>query len=289
MEIVKILNNNVVVSTNAAHQEIVVMGRGLAFQKKVGQEIDASKIEKTFVLETQGMTEKLAKLLKETPEKYLNIASKIIEYAQSQLSYKLDDYLYVALTDHLSFAISRHKQGIELKNPLQWEIRKYYKQEYQVALRGLNIIEEATGVRLGEDEAASIALHLVNSQLSGENMAAAIQVTEMVNNILNIVKYHFKMELDENSLNYERFLTHLRFFAVRFVRREKLEDTIDEFFYDQISLKYSEAFNCTQKIATYLESNFKWYLSRDEEIYLTVHIHRVTNRHQLNKNKEEKK
>ncbi|WP_462413006.1 BglG family transcription antiterminator LicT [Neobacillus sp. Marseille-QA0830] len=289
MEIKKILNNNVVVSTNSGNQEVVVMGRGLAFQKKIGQEIDASQIEKTFVLETHGMTEKLAKLLKETPEQYLNISSKIIEYAQSRLSYKLDDYLYVALTDHLSFAISRHKQGIELKNPLQWEIRKYYKQEYQVGLQALDIIEEGTGVRLGEDEAAAIALHLVNSQLSGENMATAIQVTEMVNTILNIVKYHFKMELDESSLNYERFLTHLRFFAVRFVRREKLDDTIDEFFYEQIAHKYTEAFNCTQKIATYLESNFKWSLSRDEEIYLTVHIHRVTNRHQLNKNEDGKK
>ena len=48
-----------------------------------------------------------------------------MDYAQSQLPYKLDEYLYVVLTDHLSFAISRYKQGIHLKNPLQWEkIRK---------------------------------------------------------------------------------------------------------------------------------------------------------------------
>lgn len=282
MEIRKILNNNVVVTNNVDNQEIVVMGKGLAFQKRIGDAIDISKIEKTFVLETHGIAEKLAKLLADTSELYLGISSKIIQYAQSALPYKLDEYLYVALTDHLSFAISRYKQGIHLKNALLWEIRKYYKEEYQVALKALEIIEKDTGVMLGEDEAASLALHLVNSQLSGENMAAAIQITEIVNTILNIVKYHFKMELDESSVNYERFLTHLRFFAIRFIRNEKHEDEADTFLYEQIQQKYVDAFVCTKKIALYLENSFNWNLTKDEEIYLTVHIHRVTARHELN-------
>ena len=278
MKIKKVLNNNVVVSLNSRNQEIVVMGRGLAFQKKVGEIIDASKIEKTFVLETHGISEKLANLLRDISEKYLNISARILEYAKSQLPYKLDEYLYVALTDHISFAISRYKQGIHLKNPLLWEIRKFYKDEFQVVVKALEIIKEETGIELGEDEAASIALHLVNSQLSGENVATAIQVTEIVNKILNIVKYHFKMELDENSINYERFLTHLRFFAIRFIREEKLEESVDEFFFEQIKIKYPEAYACTQKIKTYLEKQFHFELTKDEELYLTVHIYRVTNR-----------
>ncbi|MEK0288239.1 BglG family transcription antiterminator LicT [Caldifermentibacillus hisashii] len=278
MKIKKVLNNNVVVSLNSRNQEIVVMGRGLAFQKKVGETIDAAKIEKTFVLETYGISEKLANLLRDISEKYLNISARILEYAKSQLPYKLDEYLYVALTDHISFAISRYKQGIHLKNPLLWEIRKFYKNEFQVAVKALEIIKEETGIELGEDEAASIALHLVNSQLSGENVATAIQVTEMVNTILNIVKYHFKMELDENSINYERFLTHLRFFAIRFIREEKLEESVDEFFFEQIKIKYPEAYACTQKIKTYLEKEFHFELTKDEELYLTVHIYRVTSR-----------
>lgn len=281
MEIKKILNNNVVVTTNESNQEIVIMGKGLAFQKKIGDCIDSSKIKKTFVLETHGMADKLAKLLRDTSELYLKISSRIIDYAQSQLPYKLDEYLYVALTDHISFAISRHKQGLHMKNPLLWEIRKYYKQEYQIAIKALELIEMETGVALGEDEAASIALHLVNSQLSGENMAAAVQVTGMVNTILNIVKYHYKMELDESSLNYERFLTHLRFFAVRYIRKEKLEDSVDHFLYEQIQQTYTTAFSCTQKIASYLKKDLNCNLSKDEEIYLTVHIHRVTKRQQL--------
>lgn len=282
IEIEKILNNNVVIVNNKLNQEIIVMGRGLAFQKKVGDAIDNSKIEKTFILEKHGISDKLATLLRDTSELYLNISSKILDYAKTQLPFKLDDYLYVALTDHLSFAISRHEQGIDFKNALLWEIRKYYKSEFQVALKALDIIENDTGVRLPEDEAASIALHLVNSQISGENMAGAVQVTEMVNNILNIVKYYFQMELDESSVNYERFLTHLRFFAMRFMRKEIVADSHDAFLYEQIQQKYSEAFQCSQKIVAYLDNTYQYTISNDEEIYLTLHIHRVTQRHELN-------
>lgn len=278
MDIKKVLNNNVVITENENNKEMVVMGKGLAFQKKVGQSIDELKIEKKFVLQNTHTSEKLDQLLKYTSENYLEIATHILDCAQSQLSYKLDEYLYVALTDHISFAVSRHKQGIELKNPLSYEIRKYYKKEFQIGLKALNIIEEHTGFRMDEDEAASIALHLVNSGISGENLEVAVQVTDMVNNILNIVKYHYQMELDEGSINYERFLTHLRYFSIRFIRKEKLEDTVDDFLYEQVQRKYNKAFSCTEKINLYLEKNFNWSLSQDEKIYITVHIHRVTYR-----------
>ncbi|WP_208591963.1 BglG family transcription antiterminator LicT [Gracilibacillus suaedae] len=278
MKINKVLNNNVVVTTNQHGQEMVVMGKGLAFQKKVGQTIDKEKIEKNFVLQDTGTSEKLNQLLQDTSDKYLDIASEIYEYARSILPYKLNDYLYIALTDHISFAITRMKEGIQLKNTLLFEIRKYYKKEFEIGLHSLDIIEDYTGIRMNEDEAASIALHLINSQLSGENMEMAVQVTDVVNKVLNIVKYHYKTELDEDSINYERFLTHLRFFTVRFLREEHMEETIDDFFYEQVQSKYRHAYKCTEKIATFLEKNYNWFLTKDEMVYLTVHIHRVTYR-----------
>lgn len=278
MKIKKVFNNNVALSINEANQEVVVMGRGLAFQKKPGESIDPTKIEKTFTLEREDITAKLAELLKDTPEEYLQLAHKILELAKSRLPYELDDYLYIALTDHLSFAISRHDQGIDLKNPLSWEIRKYYKKEYQIALQALNTIEEETGVQLPEDEAASIAMHLVNSQLTGENMAATVQVTNIVNSIMNIVKLHFQMQLDENSINYERFLTHLRFFAIRFVRKETGGKNGDVLLFEQVKSTYPKAFQCTEKIAHYMESTYNWEISTEEKMYLTLHIHRVTSR-----------
>lgn len=279
MKIKKILNNNVALTYNEQHQEVVVMGLGLAFQKKEGDSIDPEKVEKIFILEHKGISNKIAELLKEIPEIYLELAHRIIELAKSRLSYQLDDYLYVALIDHLNFAVERHKQGYDLKNALLWEISKYYKQEYKIALEALDIINQELNIELPEDEAASIALHFVNSQLSGENMTKTVQVTEMVNDILNIVKYYFQMDLDEDSVNYERFLTHLRFFATRFIRKEKLKDTYDDFLYNQVKVKYNEAFQCAKRIASYIENDYDWSISHNEILYLTLHIHRLTSRH----------
>ncbi|SDB83285.1 transcriptional antiterminator, BglG family [Pelagirhabdus alkalitolerans] len=279
MEIKKVLNNNVVITMNEHDQEMVVMGKGLAFQKRPGEVIDPDQIEKTFILQNLETSEKLNELLKHTSEKYLDISSEILAHAQSILPYQLDEYLYVALTDHISFAISRYEQGIELKNNLLYEVRKYYKKEFEIAQTALDIIQKHTGARLPEDDAGSIALHLVNSQISGENMQTAVQMTDMVNSILNIVKYYYQMDLDESSINYERFVTHLRYFSIRFVRKEKADDTVDDFLHDQVMLKYQHAYACTERINLFLEKNYNWSLSQDEKVYLTVHIHRVTNRH----------
>ncbi|MBD1381481.1 BglG family transcription antiterminator LicT [Metabacillus arenae] len=285
MEIIKVFNNNVVLTENEHKQEMVVMGRGLAFQRRVGDAIDNEKVEKTFVLENQGISDKLAELLEEISEKYLLISERIITYAKSRLGASLDDYLYVALTDHLSFAISRHKQGLQLPNALTWEIKKYYKNEYHVALKALDMIEEETGIRMDDSEAASIALHLVNSQMSGDRKDEAVQVVKMVNDILSIVKYHYKMELDESSISYERFLTHLRFFAWRLIRKERTSlNNEDDFLFQQIKRQYHKAFICSEKIAAYVENTHKCAVSIDELSYLTLHIHRVTSRYEWNQN-----
>ncbi|MGN1386750.1 MAG: BglG family transcription antiterminator LicT [Bacillus sp. (in: firmicutes)] len=282
MKIKKVYNNNVVLAQRENETEMVVMGCGLAFQKKAGDTIDSGAVEKTFVLKNQNdyeVYEKLAELLKDVPVEYVELSDKIITFAKSVLPNKLDNYIYIALTDHISFAIARHKQGIEFKNVLLWEIKKFYKQEFAVALKALEMIEAEIGVHFEEDEAGFIAMHLVNSQASNENMASVVAVTKMVNSVLNIVKYHFQMDLDESSINYERFITHLRFFAMRFLRKERVdEERVDQFLYEQVERKYSEAFRCCQKIATYLESTLKWEISNDEKVFLTLHIHRVTNR-----------
>lgn len=49
MIINKIFNNNVVLSEEKG-QEVIVMGRGLAFGKKVGDGLEVEKIEKRYVL-----------------------------------------------------------------------------------------------------------------------------------------------------------------------------------------------------------------------------------------------
>ncbi|WP_252315860.1 hypothetical protein [Sinobaca sp. H24] len=74
-----------------------------------------------------------------------------------------------------------------------------------MGLEALNMICDRFNVILPEDEAGFIALHLVNAQLN-EDMMNTLDITKIIQDILTIVKYSFKMEFDESSLNYHRLL-----------------------------------------------------------------------------------
>ena len=51
MVIHKILNNNLILSRDGQGHEVIVKGCGIAFQKKKGQQVEESRIEKIFTLE----------------------------------------------------------------------------------------------------------------------------------------------------------------------------------------------------------------------------------------------
>ena len=106
-----------------------------------------------------------------------------------------------------------------------------------------------------------------------------MQIRKLVNDIFTIVRYHFQVPLAEDSVSYDRFLTHLRFFALRFLRQENTEgQQTDDFMIEQIKRKYQESYQCSEKIAKYIEKEFSWIVNEDEKVYLTLHIHRVTQR-----------
>lgn len=83
---------------------------------------------------------------------------------------KLNDMVYISLIDHVHTSIVRFLDGVTVKNVLLWDIRRFYKDEYQIGLWALNLVEEKCKVRLPEDEAGFIALHLANAQMDDDTM-----------------------------------------------------------------------------------------------------------------------
>lgn len=49
----------------------------------------------------------------------------------------------------------------------------------------------------------------------------------------------------------------------------------DAFLYEQVKENYPHAFACTEKIKSYVESAYDFAMSRDEQVYLTIHIQRL--------------
>ncbi|OLS41125.1 BglG family transcription antiterminator LicT [Bacillus sp. MRMR6] len=276
MKIAKVYNNNVISAFNEKNEELVVMGRGLAFQKRPGDLVDEQKIEKIFTIKNNDLSERFKTLLHEVPIEYMVITEDIIKIAKSRLGRNLNESLYISLTDHIHFAVDRHKKGYDIKNALLWEIKRFYKEEFSIGTEALKMINEKIGVLLPEDEAGFIAMHIVNSGLN-EEMPNVANITRVMQDILNIVKYHYKMSFDEESLNYFRFVTHLKFFAQRLYNQSYIEDD-DPFLYESFKQKHKEAIECTEKINDYIVNQFNYNLTNNEKLYLAIHIQRVVNR-----------
>lgn len=269
------INNNVVCARNERNQERILVGKGIGFKVKAGDEIDSSRVEKEYFLKSKNITGKLYALLAQTPEVYMEIADNIMKRAQETLGSELDEAILLHLIDHISFAVSRMKQAWILKNALLWEIKTFYPKEFEVARYGLSLIEEKTGASLPEDEAGSIAMHILNAEFDYKDIHDSVRMTELIHKIVNVVRYQHHMNFDEESLHFVRFITHLKFFAKRLFTDSMLdEDDLD--FHDLIRGQYATSYECAEKIAKFIWDDYQIAVPEEELIYLTVYIRRMT-------------
>lgn len=276
MKIVRILNNNSIVARNEKQQEYVLLGSGLGFQKARGDTVDESKIEKKFAPTDDKVISQFVELVNNISMECILYSQQIIEDAKVKYGKKLVDTIYISLPDHISNAIENARGGIYVRNPLLHDIKRFYKDEFSIGTSALELIKENTGIQLPEDEAAHIALHFVNAEI-GEGKATAIKLTEIMQEISNIVKDYFKIEYDENSLNYYRYITHLKFFAQRILNNTNYPEE-DKDVLELVINKYKREYECVLEVGRFIKDKFGYVLSSDELLYLTIHISRVVNK-----------
>jgi len=251
MKVEKILSNNAVLLTNAQQEEIVAIGRGIGFGKRPGDKVDNSQIESQFVKKSEGLADVFSQLLAEIPPPYLAVTQQIIALAQQRLAITVQDTLFLALSDHLNFAIQRQANGLVIKNFLLWDIKRFYAQEYAVGLEALQLINSKLGISLPEDEAGFIALHLANAR-NNSDMQSTMQSATIIKDVLTILKYDLHLTYDEESLNYQRLITHLKFFALRLLNRNTVAHG-DDSIYQGITSMMPAAYACAMKVNDYVE------------------------------------
>ena len=278
MKIFKILNNNVAVVLDEKGLESIVMGRGICFKKKTGDEICPDQVDKVFSLSTAETSSKFQILLQDVPMEHMVLGEEIISEAKSRLLKELNDMVYISLIDHVHTSIIRFLDGITVKNVLLWDIRRFYKEEFQIGLWAIDRIEKVLKIRLPEDEAGFIALHLVNAQMDQETMHNMYEITRIMQEMVNIVKYYFHVDFDEDDVYYYRFITHLKFFAKRLAEHNIYEEDNNDDLWAVIRNKYPEVYRCVEKISQFIGKKYSYQLSKEEQLYLTIHIERVMSR-----------
>ena len=274
MIIEKIINNNIISSYDDTGTELVIMGRGIGFGTKPGKKVPESKIEKVFEIKSASVAKKLKELLANMPMEHVEISNDIISYAKNNLKLKLNQSIYVTLTDHINFTLERYMQKIQPKNALLWEIKRFYPQEFQLGQYAVQLIGLKLGIHLPEDEAGFIALHFVNAEY-GTDIRDALKFPNLLKEILDIVKAEMNIELDEDSLHYERFVTHVKFLLQHIYRKELLSDEEQELEF-MMRKKYPKEYICSEMVAEYIEKATGSKISGEEVMYLSIHIRRVT-------------
>ena len=272
MIIERVMNNNVI-STFDQDSEIVICGSGIGFGKHAGDPVDESKIEKIYRIENKERLGKFKDLLVKVPMECLRISDEIITLAKKEMDIELNENIYITLTDHITFALERYKQGMDFENALTQEVHSFYPKEFHIGLEAVSIIEDITGIALKEDEAASIALHIVSAELSAKT-SVAYEITQTVKQILSIVEKKLGGVTAEKKELIEDMIPTFKHFVFRVISRHQYQDNDRELF-SFVQGRYRKEFECCEAITDYVSMRFQQNITIDEKSYIIIMLRKL--------------
>lgn len=270
----KILNNNLLLAADENGREQIVMGKGLRFPNQVGEELRQEQIQKIFVLQDESTAQRYMQLLQDIPDAFAETLEDAMQLAYEQFPGKLNDQLFVTLFDHLVYAVERCRKQIVLPNRLLWEVQRFYPKEFAAGEQIRALLSARLDIELPPEEAGNIAFHLVNAQTENPDMERTMQAMRMLKDMYGIIQMSFGRAIDENSIHYSRFLTHMQFFIER-VLDGKMLSSADIQVLEPVLEQNPQAYACAKRIADYMQRNLQVEIPREELIYLTIHMTRI--------------
>lgn len=274
----KNLNNNALVVLDDHHREVILIGKGIGFQRLKGDTIkhDAS-IEKMFMLVAESQREQMLRLVAETDAEVIRVITEYVKYAEKKLDRTFTNEFYVTLIDHLSFAIKRLQQGIKIHNPFLYDMRILYPAEYALAQEGTALLEQRLKMSIPEDETGFLALHLYSGR-TDQTLSRMNCFSGLIAKLIKVTEAELDIEIDKQSIEYARLLTHLRF-AIE--RAEKCRSPVAEKenpLSRILQAEYPLCYNVAWKLVRMLQHELKVDIPQAEVGYLALHIYRIVDR-----------
>lgn len=273
-KITKIINNNIVSAEDKNGNEIILRGLGIGFKSRIGGIVPENKIEKIYTVADKNDLNIMQQLYNEIPVEYIDVCEEIIEFAEGILGKSLNKNIRITLADHIDFAIERSKNNLSYQNALLSEIINFYPAEYGIGKRAVEIINKRFNQSLTNNEAGFIALHIVNAELETD-MNNMFDITEMIQSVTEIVKKHYNIEPDIYSMNYTRFITHMKFFGQRLFKNQLMEDD-DPVFQEIIRTRYKDDYNCAVKLQSFISAKYNKKINEEELTLITIHLRRIS-------------
>lgn len=275
MEIKRIYNNNVVLATKEDGSDVVLIGKGLAYGSSKGDKVAEEKIDKTFELKKENR-QKFISVVQDLPYDYVILSEEVINAIRSRSSKKINDGIYITLTEHITNLMEKMEMGIVFDSTLLLNVKLLYREEYELGVLSVNMIQERLNIKIDESEASFIALHIINAEMDA-NMPTIYMILSVLENILRIVREYFCIDEKENATN--RFITHCRFFAQRVINKEYQESKSSDSnkkIYDLLIRSNEKQNECIEAISKYIYDRYIYEMETDEKLYLLVHLIRLT-------------
>lgn len=274
MKITRVLNNNVVAAKDEEMQDVIVMGKGVGFDRRRGDAPDPGKVERVFALADRDQYQNFKSLVQSIEPQAIELGEDIIAHAAARYPGKIfAPIIHISLNDHISGVIERQKRGLTLDNAIWTEVRRIYPDEFEIGRYAVRKMNEKLGYALGNDEAAFIAVHFVNAQ--GQGTAPDVErVARLINDIVVLVKSFFAFEPDEGSVDYYRFVEHIKIMSQCAFGLEEITEE-DNGLYEFVAAKYPDIAACVSKVERLIAMKYRGRIGRDDEAYLILYIQRL--------------
>ncbi|NNJ29493.1 PRD domain-containing protein [Lacrimispora amygdalina] len=276
MVIKQILNTNAVISNDENGQDVLLLGSGLGFKSRIGDAIDQERVEKQFILKDKNHKSQFREILDTVPQEYIMVAEDVIDFAVQVFDMTLNETIHISLVDHIYHAVENFQQGLVVPNSILHDIIRFYPDEYKVGQKMLDLIESRFGYRLSNDEAGFVAMHFVtarHNQISGNAKKMIVMVSELNDLIMSELNFQVK----EDSLPYYRYMTHLKFFAQRVMKKYYYKEHGGARMLEELLRNYPDEYRCSQKVCQYIEDKYHYKAGHDELVYLAVHLSQLKN------------
>ena len=278
MQVIKKINNNVVICLDNNNHELIAFGRGIGFPPTPYELNDISKVDRTYY----GVNSSYLGLINEIPESIFEVSAKIVDMAVNYIDCELSSNLVFTLADHINFAIERNQANMNFKNPFLYDIQYFYEKEMDIGNLALKMIRRYLKVNLPEEEAGNIALHFINAEALNEKDKEFNFSDSIIEEVTHLIEKELDIRIKREDFNYSRFVSHLQYLIKR-------KDTAGNASSDNIKScmemkqEFPQIYQCVLKIRNYMEKKLEWELNEEEQLYLILHVNRLYAREDCNR------
>ena len=267
--VIKALNNNMVLIKEQGVEKIL-LAKGIGFNKKFGDILeDNLEVDKVFSIEDKKNQENLKEVYNRDDGEFVAICEEALAEISEELGEELNETIHIGLIDHLAIAMKRLKNKEQINNPFIVEIETLYSVEFEMAKKIVNKLQDKYEIDFPEGEIGFITLH-IHSARNGKMLSNSIKYSYLSNKIIIYIEEKFNSKIDKRSLDYARFLSHVRFTIERVLTDTVLKNDLTEI----IKKSYPISYEIAEGASKIIEETLDKKVCDDEVAYIAMHVER---------------